>query len=123
MEQDRSQLQSSSEALQKFQDDLQSAIEARQRLEAQQQENLAVQKEFASLADDATIYKLIGPVLLKQERGEASTAVDGRLDFITKEIGRTEARIKSIQEDSEKTRMEVMQLQQKIQLAAQQQGP
>lgn len=75
------------------------------------------------MADDATIYKLVGPVLLKQERGEATGAVDGRLDFITKEIGRTEARIKGIQEESEKTRMDVMQLQQKLQLAAQQGGP
>lgn len=140
MEEDRNKLQTLSEALQKFQDglsyssilladraltlstDLQSAIDARQKLEAQQQENKAVQKEFNSLAEDAGIYKLVGPVLLKQDKTEATSAVDGRLDFIGKEITRTETRIKELQENSEKKRMELMQLQQKIQMAAQEQG-
>jgi len=97
-------------------------VEARQKLEAQQQENKAVQKEFASLSDDAGIYKLVGPVLLKQDKTEAVNAVDGRLDFINKEITRRESRIKELQEGSEKKRVELMQLQQKIQLAAQEQG-
>ncbi|OAL30175.1 hypothetical protein AYO22_01691 [Fonsecaea multimorphosa] len=101
---------------------LQTAVEARQKLEAQQQENKAVQKEFASLSDDAGIYKLVGPVLLKQDKKEAVNAVDGRLDFINKEIARREARIKELQEGSEKKRVELMQLQQKIQMAAQEQG-
>ncbi|KIW89500.1 uncharacterized protein Z519_09656 [Cladophialophora bantiana CBS 173.52] len=122
MEEDRSKLQAISEALQKFQDDLQTAVEARQKLEAQQQENQAVQKEFASLDDDAGIYKLVGPVLLKQDKTEAVNAVDARLDFITKEITRTEARIKELQEGSEKKRVELLQLQQKMQMAAQGQG-
>ncbi|OAP65511.1 hypothetical protein AYL99_01483 [Fonsecaea erecta] len=122
MEEDRSKLQALSEALQKFQDDLQTAVEARQKLEAQQQENKAVQREFESLPEDAGIYKLVGPVLLKQDKTEAVNAVDGRLDFITKEITRREDRIKELQEGSEKKRVELMQLQQKIQLAAQGQG-
>lgn len=102
--------------------DLQSAIDARQTLEAQQQENKAVQKEFNTLADDAGIYKLVGPVLLKQDKTEATAAVDGRLDFIGKEINRTETRIKDLQETSEKKRMDLLQLQQKVQLAAQEQA-
>lgn len=43
-------------------------------------------KEFASLDDDSNIYKLVGPVLLKQEKSEAVMAVDGRLEFIEKEM-------------------------------------
>ena len=81
-----------------------------------------MQKEFASLADDAGIYKLVGPVLLKQDKNEATAAVDGRLEFIGKEITRTESRIKELQESSEKKRIELMQLQQKLQLASQEQG-
>ena len=98
---------------------MQSAVEARQRLESQQAENKAVQKEFKSLTEDADIYRLVGPVLLKQEKAEANSTVDGRLDFIGKEITRLEARIKEIQQGSEKKRMDLMQLQQKIQSAAQ----
>ncbi|KIX00723.1 uncharacterized protein Z518_09788 [Rhinocladiella mackenziei CBS 650.93] len=122
MEEDRNKLQSLSEAVQKFQDDLQGTIEARQKLEAQQQENKAVQKEFATLADDTGVYKLVGPVLLKQDKTEAVNAVDGRLEFIGKEISRTETRIKELQEGSEKKRVELLHLQQKMQLAAQEQG-
>ena len=45
-----------------------------------------MQKEFATLADDATIYKLVGPVLLKQETAEAKGTVDGRLNYIEGEM-------------------------------------
>ncbi|EXJ88864.1 prefoldin beta subunit [Capronia epimyces CBS 606.96] len=122
MEEDQAKLQALSETLQKFQDDLQTTIDARQKLEAQQQENKAVQKEFVSLADDAGIYKLVGPVLLKQDKTEAVSAVEGRLEFIGKEISRIEGRIQELQEGSEKKRVELLQVQQKLQLAAQQQA-
>lgn len=80
-------------------------VSARQKLESQQQENKSVQKvllispkapimwaeylffqEFGTLADDANIYKLVGPVLLKQDTSEAKSTVDGRLDYIEKEM-------------------------------------
>jgi len=54
--------------------------------------------------------------LLKQDKTEAVSAVNGRLDYIGKEITRTEARIKELQEGSEGKRMEIMQLQQKMQV-------
>lgn len=86
--------------------ELQETVQSRQKLEAQKQENLGVQKvgsvlrlfsvviastdtlykELSKLKDDETIYKLIGPVLLKQERVEAESTVKGRLDFIEKEM-------------------------------------
>lgn len=78
-----------------------------------------MQKEFEGLAEDAGIYKLVGPVLQKQDKSEAKGAVDGRLEFINKEIGRTEDRIKELQKSSDGKRVELMQLQQKMQTAAQ----
>lgn len=66
--------------------ELEGLIEARQKLEAQQQENKGVQGEFAALDEDANIYKLVGPVLLKQDKSEATMAVNGRLEFIEKEM-------------------------------------
>jgi prefoldin beta subunit len=78
-----------------------------------------VKKEFDGLSDDSKVFKLVGPVLLKQERSEAVTAVNGRLEFIAKSIKDTEDRIKELQETSEKKRLELMQLQQKMQSAAQ----
>ncbi|KAI4231798.1 MAG: hypothetical protein L6R40_007602, partial [Gallowayella cf. fulva] len=95
---------------------LQTQISTRQRLESQQQENLAVRKEFANLTSSpSTIYKLIGPVLLKQEKAEAESAVEGRLEFIEKEIKRVEKLIGDMQEQSEGKKMEVYQLQMKMQ--------
>ncbi|KAI9691328.1 MAG: hypothetical protein M1820_009749 [Bogoriella megaspora] len=80
------QLQALSDEFQKLQGELQTTVEARQRLEAQEQENKSVQKEFSKLNDDAGIYKLVGPVLLKQDKIEATMAVDGRLEYIGKEM-------------------------------------
>lgn len=43
-------------------------------------------QEFDILQDDETIYKLVGPVLLKQEKFEAESTVKGRLEFIGSEM-------------------------------------
>ncbi|KAL1959799.1 hypothetical protein VTO42DRAFT_944 [Malbranchea cinnamomea] len=109
------QLQLLSDEYQKLQTELEAVIEAREKLEAQQQENKSVQKEFASLEEDANIYKLIGPVLLKQDKNEAVMAVDGRLDFIEKEIKRIEKQISEIQEKSEQKKMEILAFQSQLQ--------
>lgn len=42
--------------------------------------------EFASLDEESNIYKIVGPVLLKQDKNEAMMAVNGRLEFIEKEM-------------------------------------
>ncbi|KAF1824862.1 Prefoldin beta-like protein [Dissoconium aciculare CBS 342.82] len=107
MAEDRARLQSLTDEYQDLQNDLSNLVSARQKLESQQQENQSVQKEFSTLADDATIYKLVGPVLLKQETSEAKSTVVGRLDFIGKEIARIEGNIKDIQTKSEEKKMEV----------------
>jgi prefoldin beta subunit len=107
MDEAQKHLQALSDVYQKLQTELENTIEARQKLESQQQENQGVQKEFASLDPDATIYKLIGPMLLKQERREAILAVDSRLEFIEKEIKRIESQITDIQSKSEKKRAEL----------------
>ena len=43
-------------------------------------------QEFDLLDDEANIYKQIGPVLLKQDKTEAVMSVNGRLEFINKEM-------------------------------------
>ncbi|KAF2835794.1 putative prefoldin subunit 6 [Patellaria atrata CBS 101060] len=108
-------LQELSEDYQKLQTELSTTVNARQKLESQQQENQGVQKEFAKLPEDADVYKLVGPVLLKQEKSEAVLAVDGRLEFIEKEIKRIETQISEIQEKSEKKKMEIIRVQSEAQ--------
>lgn len=79
--------------------ELQSTIDARQKLESQLQENKGVAREFGSFSSSpenkgqgggggglGKIYKLVGPVLLAQDKSEAISAVQARLDFIEKEM-------------------------------------
>jgi prefoldin beta subunit len=40
-------------------------------------------QEFDALEEDANIYKLVGPVLMKQEKEEAKLNVKKRLEYIT----------------------------------------
>ncbi|KAK0517378.1 hypothetical protein JMJ35_000533 [Cladonia borealis] len=115
MASDQQKLQSLIDAYQKLQNDLQATVTARQKLESQQQENKGVQKEFTLLPPTSQIYKLIGPVLLKQDRSEAVMAVEGRLEFIDKEIKRIESQIQSMQSESENKKMEVYRLQTQLQ--------
>ncbi|KAI9043751.1 tubulin-binding prefolding complex subunit YKE2 [Aspergillus affinis] len=112
------QLQALSEEFQKLQTDLDGLVDARQKLESQQQENESVQKEFNSLDDESNIYKLVGPVLLKQDKQEALMAVNGRLEFIEKEIKRIEKEIEANQDKSDKKRAEVLQYQSQVQQQA-----
>lgn len=43
-------------------------------------------QEFENVGEDEVVYKLVGPVLLKQETFEAESTVKGRLDFIGGEM-------------------------------------
>ncbi|MCJ1277909.1 hypothetical protein MMC21_005723 [Puttea exsequens] len=119
MADDQQKLQTLSEAYQNLQQDLQTTISARQKLESQATENKSVASEFALLPSSSNIYKLVGPVLLKQDRSEAVMAVEGRLDFIEREIKRLEKQIQDMQAESESKKMEVFQLQNQLQQASQ----
>ncbi|KAI4730640.1 hypothetical protein E4T49_01431 [Aureobasidium sp. EXF-10728] len=113
------QLQALSDEYTALQTELQTTVAARQKLESQQQENKGVNSEFANLDDDANIYKLVGPILLKQDASEAKSTVDGRLEFIDKEINRIEKQISDLQAKSEEKKMAVFQLQTDIQQSGQ----
>lgn len=104
-------LQTLSNEFQNLQKDLEAVVQARQKLESQLQENRSVQKEFSLLKDDSNIYKLIGPVLLKQDRTEATMNVDKRLEFIDSEIKRIEGQITELTVKQENKKMEIMRLQ------------
>ncbi|KAL4897788.1 Prefoldin [Aspergillus ambiguus] len=112
------QLQALSDEFQSLQSELEGLVDARQKLESQQQENESVQQEFNSLDDESNIYKLVGPVLLKQDKTEALMAVNGRLEFIEKEIKRIEGQIKENQEKSDKKRADILQVQSQAQQQA-----
>ncbi|GAA6000263.1 tubulin-binding prefolding complex subunit YKE2 [Rhodotorula paludigena] len=86
-------------------------VEARQRLDAQKTENEGVKKELANLKPENTVYKQVGPVLLKQDQDEARGNVDKRLEWIEGEIKRTEANLKDLETKLESKKMELVHLQ------------
>ncbi|KAF8349777.1 Prefoldin beta-like protein [Amanita rubescens] len=103
----QAKLQAASTDFQKLQLDLSNAVEARRKLEAQLSENELVKKEFEKLTPDNTVYKLIGPVLVKQDQSDAKNNVETRLEFIKSEIKRVEGQLKELQSGQEKKKQEV----------------
>lgn len=97
-------LQAATSEYQKIEADLANSVEARQKLDAQLSENEQVKKvcclymtlpkfllninfqEFAQLQPSNTIYKLMGPVLVKQDQAEAKSNVETRLEYIRGEM-------------------------------------
>ncbi|KAI3655716.1 hypothetical protein MP638_001419 [Amoeboaphelidium occidentale] len=88
---------------------------ALQQLDTQKSENLMVLEEFKCIKEDATVYKKIGPALIKQEVPEAKGNVEKRLDYITKEMERMEKFLKEQQEKEKKHKNAMVSLQQKFQ--------
>ena len=60
--------------------------------------------------ENCAVYKLIGPILAKQEFNEAKNNVKNRLDFLTKEIDRQDALEKEFLGKVEAKRQNIMKL-------------
>ncbi|KAH9851164.1 prefoldin subunit 6 [Lenzites betulinus] len=114
----QARLQAASTEYQSIQAELSAVVDARQKLDAQLSENELVQKEFASLSADNTVYKLLGPVLVQQDQAEAKQNVDTRLAFIRSEINRVEGQLKDLGDKSDKKKHELVEIQAAIQQGA-----
>ena len=64
----------------------QTVIASRQQLDSQLTENNGVRDELNILESDTNVFKLIGPVLVKQDLEEARQNVNKRIDYITGEM-------------------------------------
>ncbi len=67
------------------------------------------------MTGDSNVFKLIGPVLVKQERSEAETNVKKRIEYIKSELTRLESQIKDLESKSDKKKMDIVKLQTAIQ--------
>ncbi|KAJ1663046.1 Prefoldin subunit 6 [Coemansia sp. RSA 1813] len=114
-QQQREKLELETMAFQKLQREHTTLVESRQKLESQLQENELVDKEFKILKDDARVYKMIGPVLVLQDKPEATANVEKRIEFIRSEMGRVEKRIELLGKDQEAKSIEIFKLQMDIQ--------
>ncbi|KAJ0735238.1 putative prefoldin beta [Helianthus annuus] len=54
--------------------------------------------ELDLLNDDANVYKLIGPVLVKQDLAEANANVRKRIEYISAELKRLDSTLQDLEE-------------------------
>ncbi|PRP73689.1 prefoldin subunit 6-like isoform 1, partial [Planoprotostelium fungivorum] len=64
-------------------------------------ENDMVKKELELVEADGEIFKLIGPALIKQEKTEALSNVNKRLEFIKGELKKVDTTIGDLEKKSE----------------------
>uniref|UniRef100_A0A8B9ZR55 Prefoldin subunit 6 n=1 Tax=Anas zonorhyncha TaxID=75864 RepID=A0A8B9ZR55_9AVES len=97
--------------------DLSKSVAARQKLEAQLTENNIVKEELELLDDTNAVFKLMGPVLVRQDMEEARATVAKRLAYITGEIKRYEQQMQEMEQKAEQRREALARLQQDLQRA------
>ncbi|KAJ3155352.1 Prefoldin subunit 6 [Irineochytrium annulatum] len=103
-------MEAAMEAFRVLSKDYSRAVNSRSTLESQLRENEFVKKVPAET--DATVFKMVGPVLVKQDVKEAAANVNKRIEYITAEITRVEGQIKSLEEKQEEKRAEITKMQQ-----------
>jgi len=74
------------------------------------------------LEDDANVYKLIGPVLVKQDLLEARGNVGKRLDYIRSETERLDKAAQAMEKRHEEKQKAIIELQQKMMALANPKG-
>ncbi|XP_077589679.1 prefoldin subunit 6 [Stigmatopora nigra] len=100
-----------------MQKDVSKSMTARQKLETQLAENNIVKEELDILDSANTVYKLIGPVLVKQDLDEAKATVTKRLEYINGEIQRYDTLLKDLEKQSDQHRQILSSLQQEFKKA------
>ncbi|CAK4082342.1 unnamed protein product [Aphanomyces euteiches] len=87
----------------------------RQLYAQQQNENSMVKQELDLLDDNAKVFKLVGPVLLKQDTSEAKSNVSKRLEFIQNEMEKVEKKLAAKEEEAVKIRQNIAAIQMQMQ--------
>ncbi len=98
---------------------LQELMVPRSKLLSQKNENEMVKKEMDLLNDNSVVYKLVGPVLVKQEVDDAKLNVTNRLKFINAELERIEKQAKELETQQRTSREKIMKLQDTFRAAEQ----
>ncbi len=85
---------------------------------SQKSENESVKAEFDKLEPEALVWKLTGPLMVKQDTDEAKANVAKRIEFITSELDKAEINIKKCEEEFETKRQELVKIQSQLQAPA-----
>jgi prefoldin beta subunit len=98
------------EQLQKVRNDLQIVL-------GQLTENEMVQQELDLLDGSSNVYKMVGPVLIRNSLEDAKDTVNKRIEFITTEKNRLETKAKEFEKKMNEISTKVQQMQGALQQA------
>jgi len=102
------------ESMKRLDKDRMKCINNRRQLESQLTENQMVKSELDLLKPEAKVFKLIGPVLVKQDLGEAKQNVKKRIDYISTEINRVESLLEDFMKKIEGQKQVLEKIRDKI---------
>mmetsp|Transcript_1056 Transcript_1056/g.1645 ORF Transcript_1056/g.1645 Transcript_1056/m.1645 type:complete len:162 (+) Transcript_1056:191-676(+) len=88
------EVQDKLDALKELQSKQEGSISTQRNLDTQLTENRLVREEFELLEDDAEVFKLVGPTLVKFDLADAKDNVEKRISFFDTKVQRTEADLK-----------------------------
>ncbi|KAG6779372.1 hypothetical protein POTOM_015752 [Populus tomentosa] len=91
-------LENKANDLSKHQKDIAKNHQVRKKYTIQLGENELVLKELDLLNEGANVYKLIGPVLVKQDLAEANANVSKRIEYISAELKRLDGTLQDLEE-------------------------
>ena len=77
----------------------------------QSTENEMVLQELALVSDDAAVYKIIGPALIKQNLEDATQTVKKRLEFIVSEQQKMTQKINEKEKQADELAQKIQQMQ------------
>ncbi|KAL4503917.1 hypothetical protein ABPG72_022547 [Tetrahymena utriculariae] len=97
--------------MQNLQKELQKLNEGRQKLIEQQNESELVQKEIDLLEEEAVIYKLSGPILIRQTLTETKNTIKTRIEYIRKEAIKGELLLKDNETKQLEKKNKIVKLQ------------
>ncbi|XP_076960558.1 prefoldin subunit 6-like [Bidens hawaiensis] len=109
------ELEAKANDLSKIQKDISKNHQVRKKYTIQLGENELVLKELDLLNEDANVYKLIGPVLVKQDLAEANANVRKRIEYISAELKRLDSTLQDLEEKQNSKKEAIFKLQQRIQ--------
>jgi prefoldin beta subunit len=109
------EIDSKYEVYKELQADIQKLYTMKQTSLSQFNENTLVKGELDLLAEDDSVFKLVGPALMKVDLGEAISNVAKRLEFIESEITKLDNQIAVKQGEQTKVGDEVKVLQSALQ--------
>ncbi|CAI0548515.1 unnamed protein product [Linum tenue] len=108
-------LENKANDLSRIQKDIAKNHQVRKKYTIQLGENELVLKELELLKEEANVYKLIGPVLVKQDLAEANANVRKRIEYISAELKRLDATVQDLEEKQNSKREAVLKVQQRMQ--------